>query len=138
LLLAEPVLLDGLLQAAVLGQGDVVAVRSAAPPLPTFFGCFDHHMAINPQNIHRPVLAAVMQVGYPLLARITDTIAELFRAQCSSTNICGTPDGVPPWHQTRPAHLNRILPQCGNMFDRKSAPLARVSVAHTCMPALVL
>jgi hypothetical protein len=60
--LAEPVLLDGLLQAAVLGQGDVVAVRSAAQPLPTFFGCFDHHMAINPQNIHRPVLAAVMQV----------------------------------------------------------------------------
>ncbi|WIA30987.1 hypothetical protein OEZ86_001032 [Tetradesmus obliquus] len=60
----EPVLLDGLLQAAVLGQGDVVAVRSAAQPLQTFFGCFDLQMAINPQNIHRPVLAAVMQQAY--------------------------------------------------------------------------
>jgi hypothetical protein len=67
---AEPVLLDGLLQAAVLGQGDVVAVRSAAPPLQTFFGCFDHQMAINPQNIHRPVLAAVMQVGLIGLAAV--------------------------------------------------------------------
>ncbi|WIA11081.1 hypothetical protein OEZ85_011230 [Tetradesmus obliquus] len=60
----EPVLLDGLLQAAVLGQGDVVAVRSAAQPLQTFFGCFDLQMAINPQKIHRPVLAAVMQQAY--------------------------------------------------------------------------
>ncbi|WIA11080.1 hypothetical protein OEZ85_011230 [Tetradesmus obliquus] len=61
---SEPVLLDGLLQAAVLGQGDVVAVRSAAQPLQTFFGCFDLQMAINPQKIHRPVLAAVMQQAY--------------------------------------------------------------------------
>lgn len=59
---AEPVLLDGLLQAAVLGQGDVVAVRSSAEPFPTFFGCFEHQMHINPKHIHRPVLAAVMQV----------------------------------------------------------------------------
>lgn len=59
---AEPILLDGLLQAVTLKSGDVVAVRTAARPLPTYFGCFDHQMQLNPKNIHRPVLAAVVQV----------------------------------------------------------------------------
>lgn len=62
LLPAEPILLDGLLQAVTLKSGDVVVVRTAARPLPTYFGCFEHQMQLNPKNIHRPVLAAVVQV----------------------------------------------------------------------------
>lgn len=58
----EPVLLDGLLQAAVMGTGEVVAVRSMAAPFPTFFGCYEQQMYVNPRHIHRPVLAAAMQV----------------------------------------------------------------------------
>jgi hypothetical protein len=60
---AEPILLDGLLQAVTLKTGDVVAVRSAARPLPTHFGCFEHQMQLNPKNIHRPVLSSLLQVG---------------------------------------------------------------------------
>jgi hypothetical protein len=62
LLPAEPILLDGLLQAVTLKSGDVVAVRTAARPLPTYFGCFEHQMQLNPKHIHRPVLAATVQV----------------------------------------------------------------------------
>eukprot|EP00879_Flechtneria_rotunda_P007305 GHRR01007663.1.p1 GENE.GHRR01007663.1~~GHRR01007663.1.p1 ORF type:complete len:735 (+),score=144.94 GHRR01007663.1:731-2935(+) len=60
----EPVLLDGVLQASVLGSGDVVAIRTAGEPFATFFGCFDTHMALNPKQIHRPVLAATLQAAY--------------------------------------------------------------------------
>jgi hypothetical protein len=59
----EPILLDGLLQAVTMKTGDVVAVRTAARPMPTYFGCFDHQMQLNPRSIHRPVLAAVVEVG---------------------------------------------------------------------------
>lgn len=59
---AEPVLLDGLLQAVTLKTGDVVAVRTNARPMPTYFGCFEHQMQLNPKSIHRPVLATLMQV----------------------------------------------------------------------------
>lgn len=65
---AEPILLDGLLQAVMLHTGDVVAVRTQARPIPTYFGCFEHQMQLNPKSIHRPVLAALMQVScYSLL-----------------------------------------------------------------------
>jgi len=65
---AEPILLDGLLQAVMLKTGDVVAVRTQARPIPTYFGCFEHQMQLNPKSIHRPVLAALMQVRcYSLL-----------------------------------------------------------------------
>lgn len=64
---ADPILLDGLLQAVTLKSGDVVAVRTAARPMPTYFGCFEHQMQLNPQSIHRPVLASVVQVGFVCL-----------------------------------------------------------------------
>jgi hypothetical protein len=61
---AEPVLLDGLLQAAVLSSGEVVAVRSRnAKPFSTFFGCFEKQMMIDPKQVHRPVLGATIQVS---------------------------------------------------------------------------
>lgn len=59
---AEPILLDGLLQAVTLKSGDVVAVRTTARPMPTYFGCFEHQMQLNPKSIHRPVLASLVQV----------------------------------------------------------------------------
>lgn len=58
----EPILLDGLLQAVTLKTGDVVAVRTNSHPMPTYFGCFEHQMQLNPKSIHRPVLASVIQV----------------------------------------------------------------------------
>eukprot|EP00775_Hariotina_reticulata_P009952 gene9952-10107_t len=61
----EPVLLDGLLQAAVLSTGEVVAVRSRnAKPFATFFGCSEKQMTIDPKQVHRPVLAATIQALY--------------------------------------------------------------------------
>lgn len=59
----EPILLDGLLQAVTLKTGDVVAVRTAARPMPTYFGCYEHQMQLNPKAIHRPVLSSLVQVG---------------------------------------------------------------------------
>ena len=61
----EPILLDGLLQAVTLKTGDVVAVRTNAHPIPTYFGCYEHQMQLNPKSIHRPVLSAVMQADLP-------------------------------------------------------------------------
>lgn len=59
----DAILLDGVRQAAALESGDVVAVRSNAPSVPTFFGCFDGQVHINPKDIHRPILGAVLQAG---------------------------------------------------------------------------
>jgi hypothetical protein len=60
---AEPILLDGLHQAVTLRTGDVVAVRTSAHPMPTYYGCFEHQMQLNPKSIHRPVLSSLVQVG---------------------------------------------------------------------------
>lgn len=42
----------------------MVAVRTAAAPLPTFFGCFERQVEVVPQDIHRAVLGAVLQAGW--------------------------------------------------------------------------
>ena len=60
----EPILLDGWRQAAALDTGDVIAVRTEAEPMATFFGCYDQQVKLDPKQLHRPVLAAVLQAGW--------------------------------------------------------------------------
>jgi hypothetical protein len=46
-----------------LTTGEVVAVRSGTQSVPTFFGCHDKQIYIDPQELHRPVLASLLQSG---------------------------------------------------------------------------
>ena len=61
---ADPILLDGWRQAAALDSGDVVAVRTEAEPVATFFGCYEQQMKVNPKDIYRPVMSSVLQVAW--------------------------------------------------------------------------
>lgn len=60
----EAILLDGWRQAVALPSGAAVAVRSGHQTVPTFFGCHDKQVYIDPQELHRPVMAAVLQAGW--------------------------------------------------------------------------
>ncbi|KAF8068242.1 Ocrl [Scenedesmus sp. PABB004] len=90
----EPVLLDGLLQAAGLGAGDVVAVRTSGEPVPTFFGCFSAQMRLDPRAIHRPVLAAVLQQAYGVADGALSWSAATGKAWSFLWSVGGTPFGA--------------------------------------------
>ena len=62
---ADAVLIDGWRQAVALPDADaVVAVRSGRRTVPTFFGCHDKQVHIDPQDLQRPVLAALLAAGW--------------------------------------------------------------------------
>lgn len=60
---SEAVLLDGWRQSVSFLSGEVVAVRSGHQTVPTFFGCHDKQVYVDPQELHRPVLASILQAG---------------------------------------------------------------------------
>jgi hypothetical protein len=59
----DPVLLDGWRQAVPLPTGAVVAAASGHASVPSFFGCHAKQLHVDPRELHRPVLAAVLQAG---------------------------------------------------------------------------